>query len=432
VSAERSEPERTGGVRALAALRLALLPLLLVGGRVVAHPLAGTRSFDLALAASAAYGAAALADALRAGGPRVAGTPLVACDLAFVALLAFTSGRAFADLRVAFMLPPVGAALLLGPRRTAVVSGAAVLAYLAVAFAHPASAAQPAALTLAQALWLIWIGAAGVVLCDLLRRRGSRIGQLVGSQRALVAQALGAEQRARRRISEALHDSALQDLCTARQDLADVRHGRPEALASAEVALQRALDGVRAAVAEASPHPAAELDLASALRSIADQQARRGGFDVELRIDADAGGAPDPLLAALARELLVNVARHARATVVTVELARAGAGLRLVVADDGRGFTREQEAAALRAGHIGLAAARERAAAAGGTLEVDSRPGAGTTVRCLLGVPVAVAGPEPTAVPVARRPPKRHNSVPVRPGRAIRVDTGRRDRVWTW
>ncbi|GAB4533412.1 MAG: hypothetical protein Fur0018_22740 [Anaerolineales bacterium] len=78
----------------------------------------------------------------------------------------------------------------------------------------------------------------------------------------------------------------------------------------------------------------------------------------------------------IAQEALENIVRHARARQVTISL-RADDGLGLEIVDDGVGFARD----AIPAGRFGLAGMRERAAAAGAALDVDSRPGDGTRIR---------------------------------------------------
>jgi signal transduction histidine kinase len=80
------------------------------------------------------------------------------------------------------------------------------------------------------------------------------------------------------------------------------------------------------------------------------------------------------------QEALTNVRRHARARAAVVTLQRAGEGLQLTIRDDGDGF----DPAGVTRGRwpqFGLRAMRERAEAVGGTLKVNSRPGAGTTVH---------------------------------------------------
>jgi two-component system NarL family sensor kinase len=83
----------------------------------------------------------------------------------------------------------------------------------------------------------------------------------------------------------------------------------------------------------------------------------------------------EQLLYSAARELLANVVQHAEATEVEVALTAAGGELRLVVADDGRGFPSDRPAEALADGHVGLASQRVRIEAVGGTLDITSDGG---------------------------------------------------------
>lgn len=80
-----------------------------------------------------------------------------------------------------------------------------------------------------------------------------------------------------------------------------------------------------------------------------------------------------------AQEALTNIRKHSGARQVSVSVAFGDREVRLVVSDDGCGFDPLPHAARARHG-LGLAGMRERAALAGGRAEVDSRPGAGTTV----------------------------------------------------
>lgn len=81
----------------------------------------------------------------------------------------------------------------------------------------------------------------------------------------------------------------------------------------------------------------------------------------------------------IAQEAVTNAERHARATSISVTWRSADGGAALVVADDGRGF---DQARAGRPDSYGLLGMRERAAAIGATLNIESIPGRGTTVRC--------------------------------------------------
>jgi signal transduction histidine kinase len=85
----------------------------------------------------------------------------------------------------------------------------------------------------------------------------------------------------------------------------------------------------------------------------------------------------------IAQEALHNVKKHAGATSVKVQLEYRRNEIALEIRDDGRGFAAANNGAPVEspAGHYGLTGMRERAASIGGTLEVTSEPGAGTTVR---------------------------------------------------
>jgi two-component system sensor histidine kinase UhpB len=96
----------------------------------------------------------------------------------------------------------------------------------------------------------------------------------------------------------------------------------------------------------------------------------------------------------VAQEALVNAARHSGATRVDVNVEPRDSRVRLEVSDNGSGFAFAEESKGL-----GLSGMRERALLVGGTLEIDSRPGKGTSV--VLEVP---AGPPLEPVTEAQQP----------------------------
>ena len=96
----------------------------------------------------------------------------------------------------------------------------------------------------------------------------------------------------------------------------------------------------------------------------------------------------------IGQEAVANVMQHAGARHLVVGVDYRGAGLRLEVTDDGRGLTRPDGSGLTRPGGPdgdmagwGLTGMRERAESVGGTLEVTSEPGRGTTVRVSLPAP---------------------------------------------
>jgi len=110
------------------------------------------------------------------------------------------------------------------------------------------------------------------------------------------------------------------------------------------------------------------------------EQLARGEIDAELIADGDFSDLGDDaqlVVYRVAQEALSNAARHSGAGHVDVHLRRReDGGVELSVADDGRGFAFEESERGL-----GLGGMRERALLIGGELTIESRPGAGTTVR---------------------------------------------------
>jgi two-component system NarL family sensor kinase len=171
-------------------------------------------------------------------------------------------------------------------------------------------------------------------------------------------------------------------LLVARQDL--VGELRAANLHRARAALDAAIDQLRDAIFELHPAVLEHVGLAAAVEAVAERAARRGGFEVAVEIEVSSSGGPsegDVLLLMTSRELLANAAEHSGASRVTVRIFEPQGRVFLEVRDDGCGFERRRLRRALEEGHIGLASTAERIAAVGGTFEIESTPGSGTTIR---------------------------------------------------
>ena len=110
---------------------------------------------------------------------------------------------------------------------------------------------------------------------------------------------------------------------------------------------------------------------------------QRTDLAISVRAD-DRGRLPIPQereLFRIAQEALVNVERHADADTVTIVWRCDGRSAELFVIDDGVGFTLGRSG---RLDSYGIKGMRERAAAIGGKLDVDSTPGQGTRIRCVV------------------------------------------------
>ncbi len=236
---------------------------------------------------------------------------------------------------------------------------------------------------------------AGLVL-----RNVALVEELRESRRRLVA----AQDHERRKLERNIHDGAQQQLVAlavkarlARQFVARDPAKTEEMLGQIEAETQTALDDLRDLARGIYPPLLADKGLGSAL----DAQARKAPFPV--RVDADGvGRLPQDVEAAVyfsCLEALQNVAKYAAASEATITITRSPALLTFAVTDDGRGF--DPTASASGGGLEGLG---DRLAAIGGTFDLRTAPGAGTTISGT--VPITVASTDEattSSVPGAER-----------------------------
>lgn len=221
-----------------------------------------------------------------------------------------------------------------------------------------------------------------------LSRRARQVARLAEERGRLVAQALEAEDRERRRISQNLHDDALQTLLSVDQDVADVIKGAEgaELLPRVREGLARAIRQLRDTALELHPLLLERKGLSMALDAIAQGAAAVGDFRCSVRVEPDAIAVNDQFVLSIARELLMNAAKHAGAARVSVVVERNDGQMEIEVADDGAGLPPGRVEAALAEGHIGLAILTERLDAIGGRFEIVTRDGGGTTARAIFPV----------------------------------------------
>jgi len=240
---------------------------------------------------------------------------------------------------------------------------------------------------------IAFLGALGSFLATAIERarHETEIAALATLRGRLVAENLEAEERVRQRISEQLHDGALQDLLAARQDLVEAATDeasdamRTEMLGYAREGVERAVKLLREAVHALHPVVLQHGGLEAAMQAAAHQAARQGGFRAEVTVDPAATGLRDELVMSLARELLNNCAKHAQAEHVNVLVSRDDGIVLLEVADDGVGLDPRAVEQAPMNGHIGLASLAQRVEAVGGTLALgEGTSGGGTTVAARL------------------------------------------------
>ncbi len=206
---------------------------------------------------------------------------------------------------------------------------------------------------------------------------------------------IDAQEDERRRISRELHDQIGQILTAVKMNLYAVQQFCKMSEAGTYVkdnieAVDEALRLVRDLSVDLRPPVLDDLGLVTALCWYVDRYLKRTGLSVEVTIDL-----PDhnerfsrereTACFRIAQEALTNIARHAQATQIQVQLVKDGNVLILVVRDDGVGFDLDSlRKRASRTATLGLVSMQERAHAAGGTVEIVSVRSQGTEVRFTL------------------------------------------------
>jgi two-component system, NarL family, sensor kinase len=217
------------------------------------------------------------------------------------------------------------------------------------------------------------------------------------AQEQFVEHVIAVQEDERRRLAADMHDGISQRLLSlafhldaAAQALFAQPRFAAEQLERARELNDLTLDEARAAIFDLRPPVLDDLGLADGLASLA-----RSVGAVEITVDADECPLPEHVEIALyriAQEALQNVVKHSGARRAELVLLSEPKAVRLRITDHGAGF--DASAAALTEGRggdertgYGLRSMTERADLVGGTLEVHSRPGHGTTVSVRVPVP---------------------------------------------
>ena len=218
---------------------------------------------------------------------------------------------------------------------------------------------------------------------------------------------LQAQEEERRRLALELHDESSQNLTAllihieilsqslqALPDIAMANDARKQLEGELEylAGLSRhTLENIRTLAQELRPGVLDDMGLHAAFRWLAEDARQRLHLDVELHIKAVEDTSRrrkrptlyETALFRIAQESLTNAARHARAQHVSILLTQEQDSICLQVRDDGCGFDPSQHFSGL-----GIFGMRERASLLGGTVQIRSQPGQGTTVQALLPLPI--------------------------------------------
>ncbi len=228
-----------------------------------------------------------------------------------------------------------------------------------------------------------------------------RTNELVQSQERLRAMAMEltlTEQRERKRLAIELHDSLVQLLALGKIKVDQIKQQTGGSLVGElDEILDQALTYTRTLVAQLSPPYFHDLGLPYAFKWLAEQLEPRG-FRLTVEMEDGFPSVADDhatLLFQSARELLMNVLKHAGTDHARLAMTTADGTVRITVSDDGSGFAvaaaTAPAAADEQTSHVpgfGLFSIRERMLALGGRLELVSRPGQGTRATLIVPLPL--------------------------------------------
>ena len=195
----------------------------------------------------------------------------------------------------------------------------------------------------------------------------------------------------RRNLARNLHDDVGQILTALRINLDSGRRASdPDSSAARMLSkstglVDSAIDSIRQLSFSLRPSLLDDLGLSAAIRENSSRLLQNADVDLELSIEGDDKNV-DPEIGITAfrvsQEAISNVLKHAEARHVKIHIATGDASLCVDISDDGKGF--ESEADRNLSEHFGLASMRERAALAGGSTTIESKPGIGTSIRVCL------------------------------------------------
>jgi len=241
-----------------------------------------------------------------------------------------------------------------------------------------------------------------------------RTRDLVVSNRRLQALATEltlAEQRERKRLAAELHDYLAQMLALGRMKVAQLRPKispnaeKQQLIADIDDLFHKAAEYTRTLMAKLNPPVLDDLGLPAALTWLAKEMPLHN-LMVEVRLAQEHVPLPDDqaiLLFQSVRELLINVAKHARTDRATVALqVDEQRRLYIEVQDRGRGFDPVADRKAAGS-HFGLFSVKERMEAMGGRLDLKSAPGQGTTATLVLPLEGMCEAKEPEATDERRK-----------------------------
>ena len=226
-----------------------------------------------------------------------------------------------------------------------------------------------------------------------LARVNDQLRQREDDLARLYEKVVAAQEDERKRIARELHDDTSQSLAVLVMAIdsatATLKSGKTPRLEEARALAVRTIEEVHRMILDLRPSVLDDLGLQSAIRWYAERHLVSRGISVRCEFDAPDRRFPAAFETALFRvcqEAMSNIARHAHAESVLIQLSEAEGVIRIEIEDDGRGFEPDNVSHSERR-HFGLMGIEERVEILGGKVKIDSAPGQGTRVRLEVPLP---------------------------------------------
>jgi len=232
---------------------------------------------------------------------------------------------------------------------------------------------------------------------EALRKSEKHYGQLLLQSRRmqeqlrfLSRQLLLAHEEERKKISRELHDVIAQNLtginvrlAALKKDAALNTTGLERSIGRTQKLVERSVNIVHRFARELRPTVLDDLGLIPALRAFLKSFTKQTGIRVNLSAFAEVeqvNGDKRTVLYRVAQEGLTNVARHAQASRVELNIRHLDGAICMSITDNGKGFRERRVLHAKKGQRLGLLGMRERLEMVGGNFTVSSQPGKGTTL----------------------------------------------------
>lgn len=237
---------------------------------------------------------------------------------------------------------------------------------------------------------------------ELLVSLGNQISEIVANawlhlklvekeaaRQVLLRSLVEAQEEERRRLARELHDGAGQTLTSllVRLKTIEKKTDRPQVkndLQSMQNLVSETIEQIRTLAHQLRPAALEQFGLSLALESLIKEISEHGNIEATYGCKLQVGEIPDEIEAVLyriAQEGLTNIIRHAHCTHLSLMIENYSQGVSMAIEDDGVGFDPANLGIENGQRHLGLISMKERAEILGGTLDVFTAPGKGTTIQ---------------------------------------------------